>query len=300
MAKILVTGGAGFIGSHLVDKLIELGHEVVVIDNLSSGKRENVNSTASFVEKDITGNLGDVFSGVEYVFHLAAQINLRESLKNPKEDARINILGSLNVIENCLKSGVRKIIFSSTGGAIYSSKAELPATENALIAPESPYGLAKFAIENYLRIVKNTKGLDYTALRFSNVYGPRQDSKGEAGVVAIFANCALAGEPLKVFGNGNQTRDFVYVKDVVDACILSMKLSGIYNVSVGKETEVNKIVSKVQEIIGDVGVTNEEAIPGELRRSCLDSGKLMAEGWKPKYGLDAGMKETVEWFRERN
>ena len=207
MAKILVTGGAGFIGSNLVDALIAGGHEVSVIDNFMTGNKKNVNSKAKLIVKDIRDDLNNLFSEgkFDYVYHLAAQANVRKSLENPVEDAKINIIGSLNLIDNCVKYNVKKFIFSSTGGAIYSKTARVPCNEESEIKPESPYGLAKWTVENYLRIMKDTKKLNYCILRYSNVYGPRQDAKGEAGVVSIFIDKLLKNEQLVVFGDGEQT-----------------------------------------------------------------------------------------------
>jgi UDP-glucose 4-epimerase len=300
--KILVTGGAGFIGSHLVDKLVELGHEVVVIDNLATGKRENVNSKAHFIVKDIRDDLSEVFEkGFDCVFHFAAQMNVRKSLENPKEDADINIVGSLNIVENCVKVGVKKIIFSSTGGAIYSSDAALPCKEDSKVEPLSPYGLAKFTIENYLRIVKENKGLNFVALRFANVYGPRQNAKGEAGVISIFSDQALNGKSMVIFGDGEQTRDFVFVDDVVRASLKAMDLSGVFNVSTGIEVSINNIALKVKEVMGaNVEIKRTDAISGELLRSCLSFDKLSCEGWSPKVDLSEGLKKTVDWFRNNS
>lgn len=299
MAKILVTGGAGFIGSHIVDALVGRGHEVVVIDDLSSGNKKNVNSRAKLVIGSINDNLDEVFEKekFEYVFHLAAQINVRKSLESPLEDAKTNIIGGLNVIENCAKYGVKKIIFSSTGGAIYSPDAEIPCNEGSKIEPLSPYGLAKYTIENYLRIMKNIKGLDYTALRYSNVYGPRQNAKGEAGVVAIFINNILDDKGLKIFGDGEQTRDFVYVKDVARANVLALNLSGVYNVASETETSVNELCEMIKKLMeSNVDVEHTDAVKGELMRSCLSAGKLKKHGWDNGYNLEKGLKETIEWF----
>ncbi len=303
MEKILVTGGAGFIGSHLVDKLIEQGYNVTIIDDLSTGKKENVNKNAKFIERSITENLEDIFEEgkFDYVFHLAAQMNLRRSLEDPAKDAEINILGSLNVIKNCVNYHVKKIIFSSTGGAIYSPEAVLPCREDSKIEPQSPYGLAKFTIENYLRIIKNVHGLDFVCLRYSNVYGPRQNSKGEAGVISIFIDNILEGKELIINGDGNQTRDFIFVSDVVKANVLAFDLSGIYNVSTCQESSINQIADKIKDLMdSDVKIQYKDKIKGELERSSLSFVKLEKEGWTPEFDLDSGMKQTVEWFMKNN
>jgi UDP-glucose 4-epimerase len=304
MAKILVTGGAGFIGSNLVDSLIEKKHEVTVIDNLATGNKKNVNVKSRLFVKDIRDDLNSLFSEgrFDYVFHLAAQANIRKSLENPKEDASINILGSLNIIDNCVKHKVKKIIFSSTGGAIYSKEAKLPCHEDSEIKPESPYGLAKFSVENYLRIIKNIYGLDYCILRYSNVYGPRQDAKGEAGVVSIFIDRLLKGEDLLVFGDGEQTRDFIYVKDVVNANVLAMEknLSDVFNVGTGKGISVNALAKMLLKLTNKKSkIIYGNAIAGELLRNSLDASKLSAKGWKIEYNLEKGLKETYEWFVNR-
>lgn len=299
MAKILVTGGAGFIGSNLVDALVAEGNEVVVLDNLSSGKRENVNSKIKLVVKDIREDLNSLFEKekFDYVYHLAGQVAVRKSLEDPKGDADINIIGGLNLIDNCAKFEVKKIIFSSTGGALYSSDAQIPCDEDSKISPQSPYGLAKWTIENYLRIIKQIRGLNYVCLRYANVYGPRQDSKGEAGVIAIFLDKIKSGKELVIFGDGKQTRDFVYVQDVVQANLLALNLSGTYNVGTEVKTDVNSIAQKMLKLIGTkTKIIHGEAIKGELRDSCLSSNKLRKEGWKPSYSFDKGLKETVEWF----
>ncbi|PIN90055.1 UDP-glucose 4-epimerase [Candidatus Pacearchaeota archaeon CG10_big_fil_rev_8_21_14_0_10_34_76] len=300
--KILVTGGAGFIGSHLVDRLVEEGHEVIVIDDLSSGNRENVNSKAMLIIRDIVDDVEDVFKeGIDYVFHLAAQMNVRVSLDNPEKDAKINILGGLNIIKNCVRYNVKKMIFSSTGGAIYSSKAEIPCDENSEAKPESPYGLAKLTIENYLRIMESTRGLNYCALRYANVYGPRQNAKGEAGVVSIFISNFLNGRESVVFGDGEQTRDYVFVNDVVDANIIAMEknLKGAFNVGTGIEVSVNEIANKINKLMKDSGkIIHGKAVIGELRRNALDANKLKSEGWSLNNDLDEGLKKTVEWFKK--
>lgn len=300
MGRYLVTGGAGFIGSHIVDALIEKGDEVVVIDNLSSGKRENVNTKARFIEMDILDNLNPVFGLGKFdaVFHFAAQISIHRALANPKFDANVNVIGSLNVIDCAVKHNVKKVVFASTGGALYSPKAELPCHENSLKEPLSPYGLAKLTIEGYLNLYKNLFGMDYVCLRFSNVYGPRQNPEGEAGVIAIFTGRFLRGEGIWINGDGNQTRDYVYVKDVVKAALHCLNLSGEYNVSTEKETSVNELVQKVEKASGKKAeIVYRPAIQGEIFRSLLTSEKLRKEGWAHEYDIDRGIGEVVGWMQ---
>lgn len=303
MIKSLVTGGAGFIGSHVVDSLIAEGHEVMVLDDLSSGSLSNINSEARFIGKPICEDLREIFERekFDYVFHLAAQIALRYSLENPKKDAETNIVGSLNVIENCVNYNVEKIIFASTGGAIYSPNSCLPWTEKSSANPQSPYGLTKLTVEKYLKMMNQLNGLKSVSLRYSNVYGPRQDSKGEAGVVSIFMNNLLKKEEMTIFGDGHQTRDFVYVKDVALANILALDLEGVFNVGVGEETSINELERKMRIATSNFNTLRfyKGEIKGELERSCLYCNKIKKRGWKPEYDLDKGLEETVEWFRER-
>ena len=304
MAKILVTGGAGFIGSNLVDALILEGHEVSLIDNFMTGNKKNVSPKVKLIVRDVREDLNSLFSegNFDYVYHLAAQANVRKSLENPVEDAKINIIGSLNLIDNCVKYKVKKFIFSSTGGAIYSKTAQVPCNEDSEIKPESPYGLAKWTVENYLRIMKDTRKLNYCILRYSNVYGPRQDAKGEAGVVSIFVDKLLKNEDLIVFGNGEQTRDFVFVKDVVNANLLAIKnnLEGVFNVGTGKEISVNELAKILLKLTNKKSkIVYGPAIKGELLRNALNAGKLVGKGWKISYKLEKGLKETVEWFSGR-
>lgn len=301
--KILVTGGAGFIGSWVVDTLINKDFNVVVIDNLSSGSNENLNKKAKFYEIDIRDKkIDEIFQNekIDYVFHLAAQINLRESIKNPVEDANINILGALNILNNCVKHKIKKFIFSSTGGAIYGDDCKIPTSETEEEKPMSPYGVAKLAIEKYLEFYKKVYGLDYVSLRYSNVYGPRQNSKGEAGVVAIFIDKLLLGEQPIINGSGEQTRDYVYVKDVAEANILALKLSGVFNVGTGKETEVNEIFRKIVNIMNsNLKEIHGPEIKGEQMRSCLDPGKLIKKDWGIGYDLEKGLKETINYFKNK-
>ncbi len=308
--KILVTGGAGFIGSHIVDALIEENHEVFVVDNLSTGKKENLpacagrNPKAKFFKLDITEKkLEKVFKAEkpQVVFHLAAQIDVRKSVADPVWDAKQNILGSINLLENCKNFGVKKIIFSSTGGAIYGDTDKIPTTEDHLERPLSPYGIAKLAIEKYLHYYQQIFGLNYIALRYANVYGPRQNSKGEAGVVAIFCDKLLAEQQPVINGDGKQTRDYVYVSDVVKANLLalnSLKI-GIYNIGTSVETDVNQLAALIKSNINtDLEFSHGQAKAGEQQRSCIDYTKAKIDlGWQPEIKLEEGIKKTVDWFK---
>ena len=305
MSKILVAGGAGFIGSHIVDRLIEKGNEVIVIDNLSTGKKENLNNNAKFYQVDIcSSEISQIFEQEKpkIVFHFAAQVDIRKSVKDPIEDAKINILGSLNLINNCQKFEVKRFIFASSGGSIYGDTDIIPTPENHPENPESPYGICKLTIEKYLHFYKQTFGLNYTALRLANIYGPRQNSKGEAGVIAIFCDKMLKNEKVVINGDGGQTRDFVFVDDIVKATILSMEQekNGIYNISTSKETNINEIFKQIKKLTN----SNCEEIHapkklGEQKTSCLDYSKAKIElNWEPKYNLEKGLEETINWFKE--
>jgi len=308
MSKIIVSGGAGFIASHLTDKLIEKGHDVVVIDNLSTGKKENLNPKAKFYEMDICDSkISQIFEGEkpEIVFHFAAQIDIRKSVKDPIEDAKINILGSLNLLENCREFGVKKFIFASTGGAIYGDTNIIPTPENHLENPESPYGICKLTIEKYLNFYKKTYGLNSAVLRLANIYGPRQNSKGEAGVIAIFCDKMLKNEQVTINGDGEQTRDFIFIDDVVNAALLatfrgpsSADSVPIYNIGTGKETNIDEVFRKIKEFTNsNCQEIHGPAKPGEQKRSCLDYSKAKRElNWQPSYDLDNGLEKTVNWF----
>ncbi len=314
---ILVTGGAGFIGSHLADRLIQEGYKVVIIDNLSSGKRKNLNPRAKFYKVDIRNKktLINVFQKEKPrdVFHLAAQINLRKSVNDPVEDANINILGSLNLVQCFIQSKNfdcknSKFIFSSTGGAIYGDPRIVPTSENFLARPMSPYGIAKLSFEHYLDYYQKVFGLNFVSLRYSNVYGPRQNSKGEAGVVAIFCDQILSKNKPVINGNGQQTRDYVFVDDVVEANVLSFQscllaerknIKGIFNIGTGKETSVNQLFQKINKIFNSkIQRKYGPAKKGEQKRSCLDCQKAKKIlKWKSKVDLDEGLEKTVEWFK---
>ena len=306
MPKAIVTGGAGFIGSFVVDNLIDKNFDVFVIDNLSTGNVGNLNkkifkNRKFYFNNILNEEISEIFAKERpnYVFHLAAQINVRKSIKDPIEDSKTNILGSLNILNCCVKSGVEKIIFSSSGGAIYSDGCKIPSSELEEESPMSPYGIAKLSVEKYLEFYKNVHGLDYVSLRYSNVYGPRQNSGGEAGVVSIFINKILSGKNPLINGSGEQTRDYIFVKDVSDANIMALNLSGIFNVGTGKETSVNELFKKIAyEMNYNQGEVHGPEINGEIMTSCLDAGKLRSQGWSPKYDLDSGLKETINYFKE--
>ena len=302
--KILVTGGAGFIGSHLVDRLIQEGNEVVVVDNLSTGKRKNVNKKAQFYKMDIQSKrIERVFRNERplIVVHLAAQMSVRHSTDDPGFDAQVNILGTINVLEHAVRQGVRKVTFASSGGVVYGEQEIFPASESHRTEPLSPYGISKLAGEKYLAYYANATGLRYVALRFANVYGPRQDSEGEAGVVAIFSKQMLDGGQPIVNGTGKQTRDFIYVDDAVEAILVTLgeDVQGIFNVGTGQETTINecygiiKSLTKCQckELYG-------AAKKGEQFRSVLDVTKLREVfGWDPQVTLQEGLTRTVDFFR---
>lgn len=304
MEKILITGGAGFIGSHVADALLEKGYEVVVIDNLSSGSKKNLDKRVKFYKADITDKkIAKIFAKEkpEAVFHFAAQINVRDSVKDPIFDANVNILGSLNVLENCKNFKVKKVIFSSSGGAIYGDTDVFPTPETAKEVPLSPYAIAKLSVEKYLYFYYKSFGLDFVALRFANVYGPRQNSKGEAGVVSIFFEKMLNGQQPTIFGDGRQTRDFIFVKDIAKAGLLALEKdeTGIFNLGTAVETDINNIFSKMNVLVDlKFKEIHGPAMQGESERSCLDYSKAKSVlGWAPDFDFDTGLKETFIWFK---
>jgi len=307
MTKILVTGGAGFIGSNLVDRLIAEGNDVVVVDDLSTGKKSYINKEAKFYKLGITSRrLKKIFAleRFDYVYHLAAQIDVRKSVADPVFDNEINVLGGLNVLENCREFGVKKIILSSTGGAIYGESDEIPTTEYAPTYPLSPYGINKLALEKYLNYYYQVYDLNYTILRFANVYGPRQFKGGEAGVIAIFVENAVSEKESILFGDGQQTRDFVFVEDVVSALVKARSIDcrGEINISSGEEISLLSVIEKIEKAFAKKMIIKEEAAKaGEQKRSCLsrDRAKDVLD-WTPKFNLEEGIKKTIEWAKGRS
>jgi len=307
--KIVVTGGAGFIGSHLVDALTKLGHRVLVIDSLVHGKLSNIAASLSkydFKKIDICSpKLERIFKTFkpQIVFHLAAQTSVPVSLKNPSLDSAVNIGGSVNVFQSALKVKVNKVIFTSTGGALYGEALVRPTPETYPATPLSPYGIAKLAAENYLRYFNLTHKLKHTILRFSNVYGPRQDPRGEAGVIAIFADKILRNESPSINGTGQQTRDYVYVGDVVTALIKSMspKVAGFYNIATQKETSVIELVTKINKLSKkNITPLHRPVIKGEVYRSVLNSNKAKKNlGWKARVNIDQGLKLVIQSLKDK-
>ncbi|TET38412.1 MAG: NAD-dependent epimerase/dehydratase family protein [Dehalococcoidia bacterium] len=303
--KVLVTGGAGFIGSHLVDCLIERGDEVVVVDNLSIGSRKDVNPDARFYELSIGDpGLAEVFERErpEVVSHHAAQIDVRRSAAEPFFDAQENILGSLNVIVNSVRFGVKKLIYASSGGAVYGEPRYLPVDEDHPINPISQYGVSKHTVEHYLYLYARQYGLSYVILRYPNVYGPRQNPYGEAGVIAIFARQMLKGKRPTIFGSGDKTRDYTHVSDVVQANISAMEWgrNAIYNIGTAVETSDKEIFDLVAQAIGYKGSPIYAPVrQGEIQRICLDWDKAQRElGWRPKTPLKEGIQKTIEGYRQ--
>ena len=302
--RILVTGGAGFIGSHVVDAYIAAGHHVAVVDNLATGRRENLNPRAVFYEVDIRDAelLAEVFDREqpEVVNHHAAQADVRQSVTDPLFDAEVNVLGTLKLLEQARRHSVRKVIFISSGGAIYGEPEHLPCGEDHPVRPMSPYGASKAAIEIYLSVYRTTHGMATTVLRYGNVYGPRQDPHGEAGVVAIFTGKMLAGETPVIFGSGEQTRDFVYVGDCARANLIALEKgdNGAFNIGTGQETSINRIAALLKELTayaGEIRYAPEK--PGEVFR--IYSECTLAEqslGWAPTVALREGLARTVAYF----
>ena len=301
--KILVTGGAGFIGSHVADALLEKGHDVHIIDDLSSGKTANLPDEAVFHEADIrSGEVEKLFEKhqFEVLYHLAAQMDVRKSVADPGFDADVNVLGFLNLMEAGRENGLEKVVFSSTGGALYGEPEYAPQDEEHALKPISPYGITKLVAEKYLHFYHVQHGLQYVALRYANVYGPRQDAHGDAGVVAIFTRALLKGNQPQIYGDGEQTRDYVFVEDVVRANVAAMDLEEpeILNVGTGTETSVNRLFRLLRDLTdADAEEQHADARPGEQQRSVIDPSKAeRVLGWKSAHALEDGLAETVDWF----
>jgi UDP-glucose 4-epimerase len=305
--RVLVTGGAGFIASHIAEAYLAAGDDVWIIDDLSSGRRANVPSGAEFVEMDIRdAEVRNLFREVRFdlVNHHAAQIDVRVSVLDPARDASINLLGLLNLTEAAIEVGTQRFVYVSSGGVVYGEPEEIPTPQTAPKLPLSPYGVTKLTGEYYLNYYRVVRGLDYVALRYSNVFGPRQDPHGEAGVVAIFCNRLLKGESLTIFGDGEQTRDYVFVRDVVAANMLASDApmgyaAGLdaraFNVGTGVGTSVNGLASVLESIAGiQPGRDPQPERPGELRHSTLNTDVLRSRGWAPAYTLEQGLRETYE------
>ncbi|HET7721680.1 MAG TPA: GDP-mannose 4,6-dehydratase [Acidimicrobiales bacterium] len=311
--RTLVTGGAGFIGSTLVDRLLAEGHHVDVVDDLSSGSLANLADARATPGHELTFHRLDIREPAlielvahrrpEVVFHLAAQADVRVSVERPAFDAEVNIIGTLNVLEGARAAGSRKVVFAASGGTLYGEPEKLPVPESHPQRPLSPYGVSKKAACDYLAAYRELHGIEFTALALANVYGPRQDPHGEAGVVAIFAGRLLAGEPCTIFGDGNQTRDFVYVDDVVDAFARAAhKGTGLLmNIGTGVETSVNELYLIMAAAAGtDAPAAFAPARPGELARSSLDPSRAGIHlGWKPWTTMEAGAAEVLRWFGAR-
>jgi len=303
--RILVTGGAGFIGSNVADRFVTLGHEVAVFDNLSSGFREFVHPKARFYDGDLADGsavarcLADFRPDV--VDHHAAQIDVRHSVIDPIHDALVNVLGSIGLLQACTAHGVGKVVYASTGGAIYGEAQQLPATEDHPVNPEAPYGASKHTVEHYLYLWKRLHGLDYTVLRYPNVFGPRQNPHGEAGVNAIFIGLMLEGKRPRIFGTGEAVRDYLFVDDVVEANVLALTGGSgeVLNLGTGVGTSVNDIVRELGSLLGFApDAIHEEPRPGEIQRIYLDASRAKRVlGWTPRVGFREGLERTVAWSR---
>lgn len=305
--KMLVTGGAGFIGSHLVDALLEKGHSVAIIDNMITGQKENINPNARFYEFDIRNKeIQAVFEKERFdvVFHQAAQLDVRKSVSDPGYDADVNIIGTLNLLQASVATGVKQFLFASSGGAMYGEQVEYPASEEHPCWPSSPYGVTKLTCERYIYYYGLNFGLKYQLMRYANVYGPRQNAHGEAGVVAIFSDKLLNGEQPLINGDGKQTRDYVYVHDVVRANLLAMEHgeNDYFNVGTAIETNVNEIFQVLNEASGaNMPEKHVEVKAGEQMRSVLSFQKAKRIlGWEPQVNLQKGLAETIAYFKERH
>ncbi|HEX2878266.1 MAG TPA: NAD-dependent epimerase/dehydratase family protein [Polyangiaceae bacterium] len=305
--RILVTGGAGFIGSHLVDGFLREGHEVQVLDNLSTGQRSNLPSTVPLHVMDIRdAKVKELFEHYrpEVLCHHAAHIDVPKSVANPVFDAEVNIIDTVRLLEYCRSTNTKRVLFASTGGAIYGEQDEFPAPDTHPERPVSPYGVAKLSVERYLHYYRMQHGFQAACMRYANVYGPRQNAQGEGGVVAIFSSMLLSGKTPTIYGSGEQTRDFVYVEDIANANLAALKhnLVGSYNVGTGVETNVNQLYAIMAQATGTSAKANYAASrPGETQRSVLDASKLtQATGWRPQTAIAEGLKKTCDFFRSQH
>ena len=304
--RILVTGGAGFIGSHVVEQFIVSGHYPIVLDDFSTGKDYNIPKGVPIYRRNIADDLSDIFfhERIDVVCHLAAATNVRKSVNDPLNDIYNNVHGMVNLLEYARKFNISRFVFSSTGGALYGNTDQLPTTLDHSTKPISPYGIDKLAGEQYLYYYNTVYGMPVTILRYSNVYGPRQDRKGEGGVVAVFIKNLLEGVTPVINGSGEQTRDFIYVEDIARVNVLAGEQNGntlnTYNVSTGKECSVNKLFQVIaQKLDVSVHVHNGEALLGEILRSCLDNSVTQKElNWKPEVTLEDGINKTLIYFKE--
>ncbi len=303
--ECLVTGGAGFLGSHLIERLLQNNHSVVCLDDFSTGTKrnlDNVKNQIKIVEGDIRDPniIKETVRNIDYIFHLAAQISVNRSVREPRFDASVNIEGTINLLEAIANSSVKRFIYVSTGGAIYGEPTVIPASENTKELPISPYGISKLVGEKYLQWFHNIYGLSYTIIRPANIYGPRQDPLGEAGVISIFLGRIKNNEPIEIFGDGKDTRDYVFVKDISEICIRAMNSShvGIFNAGTGKQTnllELVKIVEHVTKLYARKKFCDPR--PGDVNHIALDSKKAYEKlGWKPTTDLTTGMNKTWDWF----
>ncbi len=303
--EMLVTGGAGFIASHTVDLLVSKGYDIIILDNLSTGNKKNLNKKARFIQGDIL-NVDKYFKklkNVDAVLHCAAQISVSSSLENPAKDANVNVIGSLKLLELCRRLGIKKFVFSSTAG-VYGDvpKSKLPVVENYKLRPQNPYSIGKRTVEMYMDFYNKAYGMDCVSLRYSNVYGPRQNYLGEAGVVTIFINQLLNNKKPTIFGDGKQTRDFVYVADVAEANLKAIERktsSKVMSIATGTQISINELLSKIKKLMhkNKIKAIHKVERKGDIRFSSLNIGVAKKElRWKPKTKLEEGLKETIEWF----